>query len=313
MALFTTGRVRVGTREMVVDLSGDEGPAVLLLHGIPGWRGTWREVAARLAADHRVASPDLLGFGDSDPAPPRAHAREQAEALAALVDALGWREFHVAGFDFGGPAAVLLASLVPARVRSLVLAATNLFPDTPVPPPLRVARVPALGDLAFRLAFGRPGLVAMWRVACRDRGSYPLARHLGALASAQGVASTRRIFLASLRDLAGLYGPVARAAEEIAVPSAVLWGDRDPFFPLSVGERSARAVRGRLHVLAGCGHFVPEERPDEVARVVRETIARGEASRLDHSRGPAAPSPRPSPPLRGGEGEVLGPALLGRS
>src|SRR5512138_452443 len=194
----TPTRLRAGARTLAADAWGGDGPPVLLLHGIPGWRGTWRAVAERLAPGHRVIAPDLLGFGDSDAAPRGAHAREQAEALAAAIDGLGWDRVHVAGFDFGGPTAVLLAALLPGRVRSLALAATNLFPDTPVPPPLRVARVPLLGEAAFRVAFGRAGLLAMWRAAAGDRRAFPLARYREALASGQGVASTRRIFLASL-------------------------------------------------------------------------------------------------------------------
>jgi pimeloyl-ACP methyl ester carboxylesterase len=54
----------------------------------------------------------------------------------------------------------------------------------------------------------------------------------------------------------------------------VLWGDRDPFFPVAVGERTARALGTVLRVLPGCGHFVPEERPDEVAASLRDVIAR---------------------------------------
>jgi pimeloyl-ACP methyl ester carboxylesterase len=274
MDAYTTRRIPVGRSEVVADVWDGRGPRVLLVHGIPGWRGTWREVARRLAPAFSVVAPDLLGFGSSGPAPRGAHARAHAEALAALLDALGWGEVHVAACDFGGPTAVTLAALRPGRVRSLVLAATNLFPDTPVPLPLRLARVPALGPAAFRLAFGRAGLAAMWWAACGDRRAYPLARHRETLASDAGVASTRRILLASLRDLPALYGPVERAARLMALPAAVVWGDRDPFFPVAVGARTAGALRAPLLLLRGCGHFVPEERPDELARAVRDTIAR---------------------------------------
>lgn len=302
MPELETRRVRTSAGELTVDLWGTPGsaPPILLLHGIPGWRGTWREVATRLAPAHLVVVPDLAGFGDSDEGPPGAHAREHAELLAQLVPALGLGGVHVAGFDFGGPVAVCLAARAPRQVRSLVVAATNLFPDTPVPPPLRVARVPVLGELAFRLAFGRLGLLALWLAACGDRAAYPLSRHRAALASGRGIRSTRRIFLASLRDLGGLYAPVARAAEGLRIPAAVLWGDRDPFFPVAVGERTARALGARLRVLAGCGHFVPEERADETARAIGETVA------LAEHLGAAAP--RAASPATVGEPPPPGPA-----
>ena len=43
------------------------------------------------------------------------------------------------------------------------------------------------------------------------------------------------------------------------------WGDRDPFFPVEQGERTAAAANARLRVFEGAGHFLPHERPTEVA------------------------------------------------
>ena len=264
-----TKRVEIGEHSLVFDLHGDDGPAVLLLHGIPGWRGTFREVAEDLAVDHRVLVPDLVGFGESSVLPPGWHAAEQAEVLAHFLDAQGVGEVHLCGFDFGGPIALLLMQRVPEKVRSLTLMATNVLTDTPIPVPLKLARVPLLGDLAFRVFFGRLGLTAMWRAAAADRRAFPLDRYREALVFGQGVASTRRIFLESLRDLPGLYADVEIALGSVRVPGAVLWGERDPFFSVEVGERTARRAALPLSVLQGCGHFVPQERPQAVAEALR--------------------------------------------
>jgi len=156
----------------------------------------------------------------------------------------------------------------------MTLAATNLFPDTPIPGPLRIAGVPILGDLFFRMAFGRWGLSAMWLGAVADRTAFPYRRHRAALRSRRGVSWTRRVLHASLRDLPGLYAGVERAARALRIPALVLWGDQDPFFPARVGERTAAALGVELQVLRGCGHFVPEERPDEVAAGILALVER---------------------------------------
>lgn len=274
----TTRTVRLGGgRRLAIDRYGHTGPAILALHGIPGWRGTFARVAARLGRDHRVYVPDLLGFGDSDDAPPQSHAREQADAVASvldeMLDEIGSDGAHLVGFDFGGPVAVRLAGTHRAKVRSLSLMATNLFPDTPVPAPLRVAKVPLLGPLFYRGAFGRQGLTLMWRFATGDRRAFPLERYRRAFRGS-GVRSTREIFLASMRDLPGLYTDVERIGRGLELPALVLWGEHDPFFPVAVGRRTAEAMDAEFHVLEGCGHFVPEERPDRVASEIRDLVRR---------------------------------------
>ncbi|MCC6903173.1 MAG: alpha/beta hydrolase [Polyangiaceae bacterium] len=261
--------------DLVYDTYGEHGPTVVLLHGVPGSRRTFAEVGARLGRSFRVVVPDLLGFGDSPDAPAHFHAAEHAEVVTGLLMKLGVDDFHLVGFDFGGPTAIRIAGELGARVRSLTVAATNMFPDTPIPPPLRLAKVPVLGWLFFRLAFGSLGLMALWLAAVGDRAAFPFGRYRLGL-HGHGVRSTRRIFFSSMRDLPGLYFEVERRGRALALPSLVLWGDRDPFFPVPVGKRTAEALGAELRVLEGCGHFIPEERPAETAEAIAGLVLRSE-------------------------------------
>lgn len=241
-------------------------------------------MADRLAPKAYVLAPDLVGFGDSPGGGRPPHAAGQADILAGLIRAVGLARVHVAGFDFGGPTAVLLAARAPDLVASLTLAATNTLTDTPIPWPLHLVRPPLVGDVFARLFFGRVGLLVMWRAAVARRERYSCAEHRAMLGEGDTVASTRRIFQASLRDLPGLYGPVETGLGLIRVPSAVVWGDRDPFFPVEVGRRTAARLAGSTFtVLNGCGHFIPNEEPDALAAIIMDTVARSVA--------PAAPVP----------------------
>ena len=239
----------------------------MLLHGIPGWRGTWSTVAAWLAPHCQVIAPDLLGFGDSDdPLSTDFHARAKAEMIARMLAMLEVPRVHLVGFDFGGPVALTVYRTQPERVLSLSLAATNAFTDTPIPGPLKLAPIPVLGPLLFHLLFGRLRLSLMWWGATGDRAAFPYRAYREGLRWPRGVSWTRRIFLASMQNLPGLYREVEDTLAQVRVPSLVLWGDRDPFFPVSVGRRTADAIPGaRFEVFPGCGHFVPEERPREFA------------------------------------------------
>ena len=248
-------------------LEGGRGLPVLLLHGIPGSALTWSAVGERLTGRYRVIIPDLPGFGLSEPASDDWYMEGQAHRLRSLLDRLDVRELVLAGHDFGGPVALTLRRLYPElKIRGLILTATNLFTDTYVPPPLRIARVPLIGRLAFAaMAGNRLGLRLMYESATIQKKTATWAqfrRHL----SRSSMALTSRIFQRSLADLFDNYAPIERSLSKTNVPTLVLWGDRDPFFGVAVGERSRRAIPGSvLRVLPHTGHFVPEEQPSRVA------------------------------------------------
>lgn len=132
---WITQTVTVGTTPVTVDISSERGVPVLLLHGIPGWRGTWHAAGRLLARSCRVVIPDLPGFGASPPLPGDSHAAEHAAAMFEMLDRLDIREVHVCGFDFGGPIAVAMYRTQPHRIRTLTLLATNTFTNTPIPRP----------------------------------------------------------------------------------------------------------------------------------------------------------------------------------
>jgi pimeloyl-ACP methyl ester carboxylesterase len=67
----------------------------------------------------------------------------------------------------------------------------------------------------------------------------------------------------------GLVHGLAALHREIQAPVQMVWGDRDPFFPLpQAREMAASFPRAKLHVVEGGGLFVHEERPEEVARAL---------------------------------------------
>ncbi len=239
---------------MFVHRFGSTGPLVVLLHGIPGSAAGWTKVAERLARDHRVMVPDLIGFGRS----PRAErieelwADSQAQALEPLID----EPAIVAAHDYGGPVALTLYGSRPDLFTRLILMATNGFADTPIPLPIRAVTWPLVGHAAERVLMSRPGL----RLVARGHAD------VGDAAQAR---ATRRIFSASLRELPARYRPIEAILPEVRIPATVLWGDRDPFFALAQGVRLAAAIpQAELRVLNGAGHFLPAERPAEVAAAI---------------------------------------------
>jgi pimeloyl-ACP methyl ester carboxylesterase len=260
------------------------GNPLLLLHGIPGNAASWLQVADELSADADLIIPDLLGFGASER--PRGlgalDAAAQADALSRLIDELGIHAFSVAGHDFGGPVALLLYARRPDQVRHLALFATNAFSETPIPFPLSLATWPVLGKFAASLLFSRTSLRAMLRSGTGiPHVNIDPAAYLG---DACQVDAIRTIFAGSLLRLCELYAPVEAQLARVTVPRLVGWGDRDPFFSVAQGEKTAGALCVPLRLYPGAGHFLPAERPREIAADLRKLL---EASGSTMQRDPA--------------------------
>ena len=102
-----------------------QGPPVLLMHGFPYDIHAYAEVAPRLAAQGcRVIVPYLRGFGDTrflSAATPRSGEQAALGAdLLALMDALALARAVLAGYDWGGRAACVVAALWPERCAGLL-------------------------------------------------------------------------------------------------------------------------------------------------------------------------------------------------
>jgi len=250
------------------------GTPFLLLHGLSETSRSWQATALALAPHFRVIAPDLLGFGASDLPSESVYMTEQARAIKALLDNLKISSLFIGGHDFGGPVAMTLMRLHPElRVHGVVLSNTNMFTDTYVPPPLRAAGVPALGWLIFKLMAGsRLGLWMTYRMAVARKPMLSW-RQFSQDVDARNLRLTQRIFQRSLADLPGNYQPVEEQLRHTHAPGLVLWGDRDPFFGVDVGRRTAEAMSNAVfRTLSGTGHFGPRESPQEYAAAIVEAF-----------------------------------------
>jgi pimeloyl-ACP methyl ester carboxylesterase len=283
---FTSGRVRLGDVTIHYRSGGDPaGEPVLLWHGFLGTSYTWRKVAVALAeAGRAVLIPDMRGYGDSSK-PPGDHGYDAAglaEEFRAVASVLGFgvgRPITLVGHDWGAPAALLWAARHPDEIARL------FYIDIPVllPEPEQqlisfTARGAAQGSLWWWLAALAPGLPEKLIVGNEraflewfyERSSVTAgAIEAGAVEEYLRTFAGREAVLASL----GVFRTVFESMEQtvtllgdpVRVPVVGLGGER------SRGETIGRALERvaaevRTGVISGSGHFVPEERPDELVR-----------------------------------------------
>jgi len=292
--------VTAGTLEVAVELHGPEhGPPAILLHGFPDDVRAWDGVAPALAAEgFRVVVPWLRGYGPTryrDAATPRSGQQAALGAdLLALMDALGIGRALLAGYDWGGRAACIVAALWPERAAGLVSANGYNIQDIagaarPAAPAqearywyqwyLHTARgVRALAE--DRRAFCRL-LWRMWSPSWRFTEA-EFDRTAAAWDNPDFVAtvvhSYRHRHGAAPGDPA-LEGIEARLAARplIAVPAVVLHGAEDGVDPPANSEGCARWFRGafRREVVEGAGHFLPREAPQPWIAALRALSGKG--------------------------------------
>ncbi len=245
------------------------GPAIVLLHGNPDTSLLWRGVIEHLASDFRCIAPDLPGYGQSSaPADFDYSLDGQAAFVDELVRALGLSApITVVGHDFGAIFALAWMVRHPQKVGRAVIGNTAFFSDYRWHFWARVWRRPVLGEINLRL-MNRPAFRLVYRHGSRDvpldyvDATYDMVTHevkrsILRLYRAVGPAS----FHAWEADL-------QRAAAQ--VPLLVLWGDSDPYVPVTFAERfGARRV---LH-FPRAGHWLPVIEPAAFAREIHRFVA----------------------------------------
>lgn len=271
-------------RESGTDGTDGAGVPVLLLHGVPETSSCWRDVAPALAADRRVLAPDLPGLGGSTfPGP--YDMTTVAHQVAALLDAEGIARVDVVGHDWGGVVALGLAGVRPDLVRRLVVANA---PYRQAPPPYRAVHIPlfalpVLPEVAFRLAGRR--LVALmlglgWK-APTPLDAERQAEYEAAYSRPERVRACLGYYRAAARPRVGALRPgsaLSQALPTVRVEKAlVLWGALDPALPIGTGEAVVRDLGPgtAMTTVPGAGHFVVEEAPEVVVRVLQDFLAGG--------------------------------------
>jgi pimeloyl-ACP methyl ester carboxylesterase len=256
-------------------------PLVVLLHGFPQMWWCWRaQLPALAAAGYRAVALDLRGYGASDK-PPRGYDTPTLAAdVAAVVRSLGADRAVVVGHDWGGWIAWSMPALQPSVTRA-VAAVSAAHPLD-----LQRGIVRSLGQLRALHSVGRYQLpVAPERALTRDVGTVEklLAAGGGAgwpspdddLVEAYRQAmrvpfvahSAMEYFRWVVRSTVRADGRAFRAAVDrpVTVPVLQVHGTADPVVLPRTARASRRWAAGRYRYeeLPG-GHFLPEERPDDV-------------------------------------------------
>jgi len=267
------------------------GQPILLWHGFLGTSYTWHKVMPLLAAaGYAVLAPDMRGYGDSGkPGGKDGYdARALAEEFRALVHTLGFglkKPLILVGYDMGGPPALLWANDHPDEVQAL------LYIDVPVMLSEILTKViaytpeamskgslwwwilPLAPDVPERLIVGKEREFLTW-----------FYDNKSAVAGAVSPASVNE-FLRTFSGREGVLGSmgVYRAAFVTMEQTALLKSVKVEVPVIAIGGSDSRGdqIREMISMVAtnvtgvvvpDCGHFVPEEHPQELVKQIQAAV-----------------------------------------
>jgi pimeloyl-ACP methyl ester carboxylesterase len=266
-------------RRVIYRIAGS-GPPVVLIHGMLNSSSHWQSVAESLAANYTVVAPDLLGHGDS--AAPRgdyslgAHAASIRDLLAAI----GIDRASIVGHSLGGGVAMQFFYQFPQRVERLALVSSGGL-GREVSPLLRTAALPGMSALLSLTI--HPRLLG----ALRGSGTHLRQRGLGVGVYLQAIAralrplensDARQAFLHTLRAVIDIHGQRVSATDRLglleAIPTMIVWGERDRTIPIEHGRRAHAAIpHSSFRTIPGVAHFPHLEDPQALSALLLEFLA----------------------------------------
>jgi pimeloyl-ACP methyl ester carboxylesterase len=271
--------------------TGGHGPLLLLIHGITNSSASWEPVLATLGQRFTVVAPDLLGHGDS--AKPRGDYSLGANAslLRDLMLALGHERATIVGHSLGGGIAMQMAYQFPERVERLVLVSSGGL-GRQVTPLLRAVALPG-AELVLPLLASEPlvnagAKLGGWIAQIGLRVGSDIAAMAAGVASLRDI-EARRAFVHTARSVIDVGGQRVDATDKLylaeAVPTLILWGDRDPIIPARHGIRAHDLMPGSsLRVFEGAGHFPHHDDPLGFAAAITEFVDTTRPSEPDDDR-----------------------------
>ncbi len=273
---FDEWQIELHGRRVIYRVAGS-GPPIVLIHGMLNSSSHWRQVALNLAREHTVVAPDLIGHGDS--AAPRgdyslgAHAASIRDLLAAI----GIDRATIVGHSLGGGVAMQFFYQFPQRVERLALISSGGL-GREVTPTLRTAALPGVSPLlALTIRPRLVGALAQAGARLRERGVgagvyvQAAARALRPLQSA----GAREAFLHTLRSVIDVHGQRVSATDRLylleALPTLIVWGERDNTIPLAHGRAAHAAIpHSSFRTLPRAAHFPHLEDADGLSELLRE-------------------------------------------
>jgi pimeloyl-ACP methyl ester carboxylesterase len=268
---------RYAMKQVLVDginigyLDKGQGDPIVLVHGIPTSSFLWRDMVEELSAHGRVIALDLPGFGFSDPPRDGDYGiANYARLLGQFLETLHIEQATLVCHDLGGPIALTYALRHPDQYDRLIILDTFLHRDLPPwPLSMRLARIRPIGEIFMWL-----GGESIFRAGLEE-GVVDKSRISDAVVKRYYMPDgdpdkLSRSMLGTLRiDYMEDLAFIENNLKTIQKPTLILWGEKDIYLPISLGNRIHIDITGsQMERFPNCGHFIPEDQPELAAKKI---------------------------------------------
>jgi pimeloyl-ACP methyl ester carboxylesterase len=276
-------RVVDGTPVNTIELGPENGDAeakpVVFVHGLSGSWPNWLEQLPAFAAEHRVITLDLPGFGHSPMPRETISISGYAQLLDRLLDQLEVDAAAVVGNSMGGFIGAELAIAFPQRVERLVLvSAAGISTHAPrgsaqaIPVLRRLERI-LMASTAWAASVSD---TTMRRARLRDAALGVVIRHPAKLPAALAAEQVRGAgkpgFIQALQSIIDY--EIRERLSKIACPTLIVWGERDRLINVRDADVFAELIpNSRKVVFEDTGHMSMLERPQEFNSLLEDFLA----------------------------------------
>jgi len=257
---------------------GNEGTAVILIHGIGGSIENWMLNINALAWHHRVYAVDLAGFGRSDKPLIQFTYSYGAQFVNDFMEVKRINHASLIGNSMGSGVVLKFTIQFPDKVERLVLAnSAGLGKELSYI--LRLATLPLIGEFFTRPS--RKGTARSLKQAVYDP-TFLTEELVESFYQLSTLPKAQEYLLSTLRRISNLRGQhaddihaIVDNLTTITAPTLIVWGQQDRILPVAHAHIAwERIPNAELYILDHCGHQPQLERPEEFNNFVLEFLAR---------------------------------------
>lgn len=253
-----------------LDNKNDKKPAVILIHGFSDIPENLIRSTHYLKKDYRVILPALKGFDKEGVKEDEQYSLEgYADQIVELTEKLGIKSFIVGGNSLGGATALKIYAKYPKKVQELIIMDSAGFEFN------------GIETITTKVKEGQPNPFLIENENQFDSFMkqlfYQTPKELNALKKIflEKYTSKRRAYeyLAEQLFLENQDEKFIIAPNEIKVPSLIVWGEHDQFFPVSLAKRLYEEIpESKLAIIEHSGHLPHIERPFALAKILKDFL-----------------------------------------